>query len=630
MLIFSISDKKILSITNILLVIALLLTLWAYIPSFSAHFVNWDDDEYVVLNPTIRSFHNWKDLLWTDMQGNYHPLTMFSLALNYAISGEDAWSYHTFNILIHLLNVLLVFVFIQKITGGKYWISFVTAALFGIHPMHVESVAWITERKDVLYACFFLLGLSTYWEYLQTKSLTYFSLTFICLLLSLLSKPAAVVFPLVLLLLDYYKGREKEIQAYWEKIPFFLLAAAFAYLTYSAQKAQGSLVDTEVISRFYSIFFGFYAIMMYFVKAVFPSNLATFHPFPETTEALPYIYYLSPLFALFLLLCVLFLWKKNRIVVWSILFYIVNLLLVCQFLSIGSAVISERYTYIPYIGLFFLLGQGIQFVLEKGNLYLNRLLFGVGILSLLFLTYLCREQVKTWQDGGTLWEQAIRAEPTSRACVNRALISIERNKLADAIYFYTKAVNMSPNDNETLNNRGNVYFDLGMYSLAFADYKASLAIQSDYSVAWDNLGALYVKWEQPDSAIVCFSRAIAIDSTYLISYYNRAVTNLELNNYDLALADFNTYNRMNQEPDADVLNSIALCYQAQKVHNRAILALDSAIQLKEHPVFYLNRAFSLASLGKQKEAQTDVEKAAEWDEKPDSLLQHLLQSKTDL
>lgn len=617
--------KKILSITNLLLGIALLLTLWAYIPSFSAHFVNWDDDEYVVQNTMIRSFGNWKDLLLTDMQGNYHPLTMFSLAVNYAISGEKAWSYHTFNILLHLLNVLLVFVFIQKITGGKYWIAFITAVLFGIHPMHVESVAWITERKDVLYACFFLLGLSTYWEYLQTKSLTYFSLTFLCLLLSLLSKPAAVVFPIVLLLLDYYKGREKQLEAYWEKIPFFLLAAAFAYLTYTAQKAQGSLVDTTVISRFYSIFFGFYAIMMYFVKAAFPSNLSTFHPFPETTEGLSYIYYLSPLFSLFLLLCVLFLWKKNRNVVWSILFYLVNLLLVCQFLSIGSAVISERYTYIPYIGLFFLLGQGIQLLIEKSNSYQQRIVFFMGIVSLLFLTYLCREQVKTWQDGGTLWEQAIRAEPTSRACVNRALISVERNKLAEAIYYYTKAVHLAPYDYEALCSRGNIYYDLGMNSLAFTDYKASLAIQSDYHIAWDNLGALYVKWENPDSAIACFSRAIASDSSYLISYYNRAVTHLELKNYDLALADFNTYNRKNDVPDADVLNSIALCYQDQKAHTRAIIVLDSAIHLKEHPTFYLNRAFSLASLGKQKEAAADVQKAAEWGEMPDSILRGLLQ-----
>ena len=175
------------------------ITFLALLPVLKADFVNWDDNDYVLDNILIRDLSNLDKILFSPLQGNYHPLTVLSLAFNYAISGLEPWSYHLLNLLIHILNVFLVFKLIFKLTKGNNLIAFVTAILFGIHPMHVESVAWASERKDVLYAFFFLSGLITWLKYLDNKKQGWYAATLAMALFSMLSKPAAIIFPLALI-----------------------------------------------------------------------------------------------------------------------------------------------------------------------------------------------------------------------------------------------------------------------------------------------------------------------------------------------------------------------------------------------------------------------------------------------
>ncbi|MGZ3975777.1 MAG: ArnT family glycosyltransferase, partial [Flavisolibacter sp.] len=172
------------------------ITVLAFLPVLGADFVNWDDGDYYD-NNFINNLFN-PEIFTRTVQGNYHPLTMFSLAINYAISGKNAWSYHLFNLLFHLVNCALVFRLVYLLSGKNNFIAFVTAILFGIHPVHVESVAWVSERKDVLYGLFFLLGLISYVKYVDEQSKKHYVLSMIFMLLSLLSKPAAVIFPVVL------------------------------------------------------------------------------------------------------------------------------------------------------------------------------------------------------------------------------------------------------------------------------------------------------------------------------------------------------------------------------------------------------------------------------------------------
>jgi hypothetical protein len=181
----------------------LVISFLVYLPILKAGFVNWDDMDYVYENGMIRDLSQIGLLLTTPVQGNYHPLTMLSLAINYAISGLDAGSYHLFNLAFHLINVYLVFRLARLLSRGNSTIAFATSLLFALHPMHVESVAWISERKDVLYALFFIAGLISYTRWIDTGSKKMYGLTFVFLLLSLLSKPAAVIFPSCFFLLIY-------------------------------------------------------------------------------------------------------------------------------------------------------------------------------------------------------------------------------------------------------------------------------------------------------------------------------------------------------------------------------------------------------------------------------------------
>ena len=222
----------------------LALTAICFLPMLSNGFTNWDDELYVKENPLLKG-PDWQGIFSQASASNYHPLTILSLAFNYAISGTDPFSYHLVNWLLHILNTGLVFIFIYKISGKKPYVAAFAAVIFGVHPMHVESVAWVSERKDVLYALFFLLALLQYWRFLETGKRVKAIFCFVFFVLSLLSKPAAIILPFVLLLLDYWYGRSVNWKVVAEKIPFFALSLVFGFITVKVQSAD-AIVGLEV------------------------------------------------------------------------------------------------------------------------------------------------------------------------------------------------------------------------------------------------------------------------------------------------------------------------------------------------------------------------------------------------
>src|SRR6187455_2752567 len=381
-------------------------------PMLKNEFTNWDDEFYVINNPLLRG-PQWKRIFSEQVLGNYHPLTILSYAFNFAISGLDPFSYLLVDYLFHIVNTLLVFYFIWNISGKNKVIAAFVALVFGIHPMHVESVAWVAERKDVLYTFFFLLSLIQYWIFLtraKRKNLVYCFLFFV---LSLLSKPAAIVLPLVLFLLDYWYGQslKKDIAF---KIPFFALSIIFGIITVSIQSssAMAGLSIFSITDRF---FFACYVLMTYFYRFFVPYPLSAFHPFPITTFA-GWPIYLSPLFVVALLIALWF-FRKNKIVVFGIFFYVINLLLVLQIISIGLTIVSERYTYVPYIGLAFMVAMlvsRIKFIPPKVSL-------AVGIAALIAFGIITFQRTKVWKNSGTLWTDALKTHPRAPyARTNRA------------------------------------------------------------------------------------------------------------------------------------------------------------------------------------------------------------------
>jgi protein O-mannosyl-transferase len=584
----------------------LLLTIVAYIPALRAGFVNWDDDDYVKNNVLIKSFSYLPQLLTTPLQGNHHPLTMFTLAVNYAISGLDAWSYHLFNLIFHLVDCYLVFRLAFLLSNKNTIIAFTTAVLFAIHPMHVESVAWVSERKDVLYTMFFLAGLISYTKYVDTGSRKQYILSIVLLIFSLISKPAAVIFPVTLFCVDLLRRRKFDTKLIVEKIPFFILAFGMGLLTYLTQKKAGTTGE-ELFGMGTRIMMGFYGVMMYFLKMIAPFGLSAFYPFPVVNEQLPAEYFVAPIFLFaFIALAIIF-WKKNPVIPFGILFYLANLALVLQVLPVGSAVIAERYTYMPYIGLFFIIGWLIN-KLVKGDLAKACYIIIPVSLIFAFLTY---RQSSVWISGDSLWDQAIKNQPSAQAFGNRAILLRKEKNYPLAKEYYTNAVHLNVKYHEAFANRGNIYFDEGKFDSAYSDYRSALAIKPDYHPALDNLGALFATRGQYDSALKYANLAIKEKPDYGVAYRNRGYTFMQLQRFQDAVNDFlKVQELMPDDPGfPDVYNTIGICLRNLKKFPESLEYINKAIALNPDPHFFMNRSYTYNGMGNKEQAKNDALKA---------------------
>jgi protein O-mannosyl-transferase len=580
--------------------IILVITFLAYIPALKAGFVNWDDTDYANELYLKGAFSNLGTLLTGSVQGNYHPLTMISLALNYSISGMDAWSYHLVNLLLHMTSCILVFRFIMLLTDRNVIIAFITSLLFGVHPMHVESVAWVSERKDVLYGVFFIAALIAYTKYIDARDRKQYWTSVMFLILALLSKPAAVIFPLVLFCIDFFRRRELNSRLLIEKIPFFVLAFVMGLITFLAQKEKGA-IDTEVLTMSTRFFMGFYGIMMYIIKMILPVGLSPLYPFPPLNKSLPVEYYLAPAFAIVLVGVVVYSLRKTRVVAFGVLFYITNLLLVLQFLPVGSAVIADRYSYLPYVGLFFIIGWLISRY-SKDNLKRS---YYVSLPLGILLLVLTSRQATVWTSGASLWDHAIEINPNSKAYDLRARLYTEEKNYDMALSYYNEALKLNAIDHEAFVDRGNVYFNTNKLDLAYQDYKKALSIKQNYPPALDNLGALFAMGGRYDSALACFNKALVIQPDYVPPYRNRALALMDLRRYDEAIRDFETFLKFNPD-NPDIFNALGACYRLGGKNLDAIANINKALAMKEDPHFYLNRSYCYNNLNKKEDARRDA------------------------
>jgi len=545
-------------------------------------FTNWDDEYYVINNALLRG-PDWKGIFTKPVVGNYHPLTIITLAINYQISELDPSSYLFLNLLLHVVNTCLVFYFIWIISSKKTWVAFLTALLFGIHPLHVESVAWVSERKDVLYTFFFLLALIQYWSFLQTGKQMKFWLSFFLFILSLLSKPAAIIFPLVLLLLDYWKGRAISVKLLVEKIPFFLLAIAFAIITLQVQtKAIAGFALYPLWER---LFFACYVVMIYFIRFFIPYPLSAFHAYPPP-DRLGWPILISPLFILAL---AAFLWyqRKNKLIIFGLLFFITNLLLVLQIISIGLTIVSERYTYVPYIGLSFLLGMSLNDSKANAAKYLK---WALPVAITLIFGMITFERTKIWNNSGVLWADVIEHYPNAPyARTNRANFLAKRalepayKELKDS--FYRQAIEdcnialaINPNLAKGYEQRALIYSDLGKQKEAFSDANALIKFDPDNKLGYYLRGTLYAGMNEIDKAFADFNKAVSISPDYHQARNNRGALFLnDYKKYPEALNDFNEAIRLS--PQGNYFLNRSICYY--KMEDMAKAVADAKVALEK-------------------------------------------------
>lgn len=404
----------------ILLATALaLLTLTAFLPSLWNGFVNLDDPLYVTNNRVVKNGLTWEGVAWmrtANVANNWHPLTMLSHMLDCELFGVKAAGHHGMSLLIHLANVLLLFEVLRRMTGAP-WRSAAAAGLFGVHPLRVESVAWVAERKDVLSALFWILALGAYGRYVRAPSVRRYLLVALAMALGLMAKPMVVTLPFALLLLDVWPlGRLKLGEAGWarrlgrltvEKLPLFALSAVASVVTVRFQTT--SLVSLEALPWSLRLANAAVSYVTYLGKTVLPRNLAVFYPIPLTIPSGKAL----AAAALILILTALAVWKARRapwfLVGW--LWFLGTLVPVIGIVQVGRQAMADRYTYIPSIGLSLAICWGIPALSGMSAMSASRrwrpALACATVLALLALTALTWAQVHCWSNSVTLFQHAL-------------------------------------------------------------------------------------------------------------------------------------------------------------------------------------------------------------------------------
>lgn len=624
----------------------LIVTLIAYLPTFQNDFTNWDDDLYVEDNRLVREF-DVAGMFALDfgqaigavfdeskaetldntafVAGNYHPLSILTLAVNYQMTGLDPISYQITNLLLHLLNTFLVFLLVLALTGKNPLIALITAGFFALHPMHVESVSWIAERKDVLYTAFFLGGLLTYWKHLEQPSWRLLGGAFLLFILSCLAKPAAVVFPLVMLLFHFWRGHSwNDVKTHANTLPFFAGAVFFGLLTLTAQIDSDAYGGLQAYSLFERLQIAGYGWLWYIGKFFLPIQQSAFYPYPPEIGG---IFIVALLVAIGLAAWSIWQYRHNRWITFGVLFFTINLLLVLQFVSVGSAIVAERYTYIPYIGIGWIIGYVVHHILQgkwQKKSWQKPALYGTGALLLAF-SILTFNRTSVWANTEVLFTDVVEKHPRAVVAWNNRghyyrlmsdqVPAQERNYWLDkAFYDYNQALAVDPNYYLGYSNRGKVWFERQDFQRAIEDYTRAINIRDDRPVVWVNRGAAYASQGQLQQALDDFNQAYALDPDYAEVYFNRGIVYQQMQRFELALADFDTY--LSYKPRATgIMNSRGVIYQSIGDHANAVTEFSEAIaigyedQATDLGAYFFNRAISYRVLQQLDAARNDVRQA---------------------
>lgn len=488
---------------------------------------------------------------------NYQPLVFLSYGLEYYFFGLDAGVFHFTNVMLHLLNVLLVYKLI-KLLSVNSTVALVTAVLFAIHPMRVESVAWVTGRRDMLYALFYLLALIQYVKYLKSDNskhqMKFYASALLLFIFSCLSKGMAVSLSLVIILIDFLSNRKLTKTTIYDKVPFFAISLLFGSIALFATHSEQQVVLYDVFTFIERLQFASYGFLFYLYKFFLPIDLASFHPYPPfQTGGLPISYWLFPLICLIMSGLVLYSLKRTKIVVFGIGFFLVAVVMVLQLFPVYNGIVAERYTYISYIGLFFLVGKGYYLLLGLGKGKYKQVLMVSGIMVLLVFSYLSHQRTKVWQNSLTLWTDVIQKYPDSPAgYMNRGQYYSEHNALPDALRDYSRAITVRPNA-LAYSNRGNIYARMKEFDNAIEDYTNAIKIKSEDVKTYLNMGLVYYYKKDYHAAIKNYNMAIKLNPDNGIGYINRSLAYDVINKRTNALQDALSAQKLGQKVNEEYL-----------------------------------------------------------------------------
>jgi Flp pilus assembly protein TadD len=434
--------KKLKVIIPVILI--LLIVFAAFYPALKGQFVNLDDNLYVTQNKAIRSISlaNLKTISTSFFVAHYQPVTIFSYSLEYHFFKLNPFNYHLTNLILHLLNCLLVFWVIYALSG-KISVAGLTALLFGIHPLQVESVAWISERKNLLYAFFFLGAMVSYLYYLKKdQAKKYYFLCLFLFILSLLSKSMALTLPLVLLLLDYFTSRKINPAAWIEKIPYFFLSLVCGLVALFAGSSLKAF-DYKSSYGFFTRLMGISRdIIFYLHKLLFPHQLSLLYPYAEIKPNLLYLYYFMAVVILLIALILASRYTK-KVILGSGLFLLMVFPAI-RFLPLEGTLTADRYVYLPSIGIFYLLAEGCLWLYRRKTKYYRLirafLISGLVIIAVL-LSVLTWQRCRIWKDPLSLWNDVLGKYPgIASAYNNRGVFFLSKREYRKALADFMQAV----------------------------------------------------------------------------------------------------------------------------------------------------------------------------------------------
>jgi tetratricopeptide (TPR) repeat protein len=540
--------KHSITIISLLLII---LTLAVYWQVQTHDFVNFDDDLYVAKNSHIKNGITYESIIWaftTLSTGNWHPLTWLSHMLDIQFFGMNPRGHHLINLLFHVVNTLLLFSIFKKMTGDILRSGFI-AALFALHPMHVESVAWIAERKDVLSTFFWMLTIWSYLYYVKNQNLNRYFLLILFFTLGLMAKPMLVTLPFVLLLLDYWpqgrlrlmrsdqqKNAEKAnstIRLLLEKTPLFLLTAASSIVTFIVQKQGRNVASFEAVPFLTRIANAIVAYVDYIEKMFWPSNMAVLYPYPSSVLIWKMAFSCTILITISLI--VLRYAKQRPYLIIGWLWYLGTLVPVIGLVQVGNQYMADRYSYIPYIGLFIMIAWGVPELLKQWR-YKK---IGIAIMTTIILAILMTVtslQVRYWKNSITLFNHTLRVTTNNFLPHNNLATALaEQGRIDEAIGHWLEAIRIKSDYETPYNNLGLAYEKRGRIEEAVQNYVKALRINPDYELAHFNLGNVYFKQRRLNEAIHQYREAIRINPEYVKAYYGLANALFEIDQVDEAI-----------------------------------------------------------------------------------------------
>lgn len=548
-----------------------------------------DDKIYITENSDIKYGLNAQSIhcaFTAIVSGNWHPLTMISHTIDWQVFGANPAGHHLINLLLHIGAVIFLFLFLNK-TTNNIWPAAFASALFALHPLRVESVAYAAERKDVLSMFFAMACLYAYAFYTEKSGVLRYCLCLILFVLALMAKPMLVTLPFLLLLLDYWPlKRCHKVEAQkdsgsagkfvLEKIPFIILSIAASIIAIWAHYKGDTIVPLEYLPFMKRVINAVVSYAAYLGNALWPVNLALFYPYDLFLPL--WKVSISAVVLALITFAVIYNLKRMPFLVVGWFWYLIALIPVLGFIQQGELARADRYTYLPSAGIAIALAWGIPLLFES-RVIRKKILFPAGIAVLAIFSFLTRQQCGWWKNDTLLWSHALAATKDNYFAHNNMGIALQRKgDMKDALDHYNRAIMINPYFVKACNNRGNLYAVMGLYKNALEDFNESIRLNSAYANTYNDRGVAYSRMGRYKKALIDFSKSIKLQPDHAYAYHNRGINYARLDQYQQAIKDFNQAISLKKD-DADFYFCRGAVYFTQGNKKSACQDAQKACQL---------------------------------------------------